>query len=277
MIVIDIILTFFTPYYVGQKLIMNKCHIALNYFKFQFWIDTFTVIPFQLMSNSKPDGKSNSSIFSNFAEFSKLYRILRMGRILKATKIGEQGAAFINKFFRRIDKSNSLLLSIAPFYIIGIFIAYFFASLWFYFPDRFNFAQSWLERYSYKMEPVFDKLVGSLYFVYATVSTTGYGDIVPASSTEFLLAFIFMSAGVTFYSLVYSTIIAKMDQKRNQLDEIAMKKTLLRSLKEDDKMFSDEHIELFSEMTQHIDTYSLQIQNNEVMPKFKNIRPVDLD
>jgi hypothetical protein len=216
-IVIDIILTFITPYYVGQKLITNKCRIALNYLKFQFWIDTFTIIPFQLMSAAKPDEKS-SSMFSNFAEFSKLYRILRLGRILKATKIGEQGASFINKFFRKIDKSNSLLLSIAPFYVMGVFIAYFFSSLWFYFPDRFNFARSWLERYSYKMEPVFDKLVGSLYFVYATVSTTGYGDIVPATSTEFLLAFIFMFAGVTFYSLVYSTIIAKMEQRRNQLD-----------------------------------------------------------
>jgi hypothetical protein len=61
------------------------------------------------------------------------------------------------------------------------------------------------------MEPVFDKLTASLYFVYTTLSTTGYGDIVPATSTEFLLTFIFMSAGVTFYSLVYSTIISKMD------------------------------------------------------------------
>ena len=148
---------------------------------------------------------------SSFMEFNKIYRVLRFSRLMKATKIGQQGSSAINRFLRKAEKSSSLILSIAPFYIGGLFIAYFFACLWFYFPDRLNFARSWLERYSYKMEPVFDKLVGSLYFVYATVSTTGYGDIVPSTATEFLLAFIFMSAGVTFYSLVYSTIIGKME------------------------------------------------------------------
>lgn len=148
---------------------------------------------------------------SSFMDFNKIYRVLRFSRLMKATKIGQQGSSAINRFLRKAEKSSSLILSIAPFYIGGLFVAYFFACLWFYFPDRFNFARSWLERYSYKMEPVFDKLVGSLYFVYATVSTTGYGDIVPSTATEFLLAFIFMSAGVTFYSLVYSTIIGKME------------------------------------------------------------------
>ena len=160
---------------------------------------------------------------------------------------------------------------------MGLFIAYFFACLWFYFPDRFNFARSWLERYSYKVEPVFDKLVASLYFVYATVSTTGYGDIVPSTATEFFLAFIFMSAGVTFYSLVYSTIIAKMEQRRNESEEIATKRGLLRSLKDDDKLFPKDNVDIYNEMLQHIETYRLQVLNNEVIPKFKHIRPMDLD
>lgn len=190
-------------------------------------------------------------------EFNKFYRILRFSRLMKATKIGAQGSSAINRFLRKADKSSSLILSIAPFYVVGLFIAYFFACLWFYFPDRFNFARSWLERYSYKVEPVFDKLVGSLYFVYATVSTTGYGDIVPSTATEFFLAFIFMSAGVTFYSLVYSTIIAKMEQRRNESEEIATKRGLLRSLKDDDLLFPKEKVDVYNEMLQHIETYRL--------------------
>lgn len=240
-------MTFFTPYYdSNQKLITSKCSIACNYFKFQFWVDSISIIPFQLISDVNPN--STKTRISFLFEFNKFYRVLRFSRIMKATKIGKQGTSAINKFLRKMNKSPSLVLSIAPFYVGGVFIAYFFACIWFYFPDRFNFSRSWLERYNYKVEPVFDKFVGSLYFIYATISTTGYGDIVPSTATEFFLTFIFMSTGVTFYSLVYSTIIGKMEQRRNEGEEIANMKGLLRSLKDDDKCFEQKDMELYAEM-----------------------------
>jgi hypothetical protein len=50
--------------------------------------------------------------------------------------------------------------------------------------------------------------------VYTTVTTTGYGDIVPDTSPEFAMTFFFMFGGVTFHSLIYSTIISKLEEHR---------------------------------------------------------------
>lgn len=56
-----------------------------------------------------------------------------------------------------------------------------------------------------------------------------------------------------------------------------MKRGLLRSLKEDDKLISESDVDLYNEMLQHIETYRLQVLNDQIIPKFKNIRPMDLD
>lgn len=67
-----------------------------------------------------------------------------------------------------------------------------------------------------------------MYYVYTTVSTTGYGDIVPDTAPEFTMTFLFMFGGVSFYSIIYSTIIRKLEEFRIKSENIWLKKELLR-------------------------------------------------
>jgi hypothetical protein len=48
LLLIDLVLTFFTPYYEEHKLITNKFRIAIRYIKLWFWLDLLSIIPFQL-------------------------------------------------------------------------------------------------------------------------------------------------------------------------------------------------------------------------------------
>jgi hypothetical protein len=100
-----------------------------------------------------------------------------------------------------------ILISVSPYYFIGIFISYLFSCIWHYFPLKFEYRESWLLRYGYKEEPMVDRFFASLYYVYTTVTTTGYGDIVPKTPPEYMMTFMFIVGGVTFHSLVYSRIL----------------------------------------------------------------------
>jgi hypothetical protein len=156
-------------------------------------------------------------------------------------------------------------------------IAYFFGCIWFYFPDKFEYPNSWLERYDYKLEPIHDKFWASMYYVYTTVSTTGYGDIVPDTTPEFAMTFLFMFGGVTFYSLIYSTIMRKLEEHRIQSEAIFQKKDLLRQLFEDGRFFKGQYKDLYTEMLALIDEYKDLQLIKEIVPVFKNIRPQDVE
>lgn len=45
---LDIFLNFFTPFWKGQKLIIQFSRIGTNYLKFNFWVDLLSVFPFDI-------------------------------------------------------------------------------------------------------------------------------------------------------------------------------------------------------------------------------------
>lgn len=78
---IDLILTFFTPYYAGEALITNMRSICFNYLKLWFWMDFLSIIPFELIFSS---GDYVSLV--RIARFPKVYRLVKVSKLFRSLK-----------------------------------------------------------------------------------------------------------------------------------------------------------------------------------------------
>jgi voltage-gated potassium channel Kch len=62
----------------------------------------------------------------------------------------------------------------------------------------------------------FTQYLASIYWTFETLTTVGYGDITPGTSSERVLTVIWMLVGVAFYSFTIgnlSSILADMDRR----------------------------------------------------------------
>ena len=73
------------------------------------------------------------------------------------------------------------LLSILPLYGFVFMTAHIFACIWFYVASISKEDKNWLRNFDYADDDLFDRYMASLYYTYTTLTTTGYGDIVPVT------------------------------------------------------------------------------------------------
>jgi len=72
---VDIVITFFIPYYEGSKFIISHWKIAKTYvFSIWFWVDVVSIVPFDKFLNQNND-------------YSVLIRILKLPKFYKMVKI----------------------------------------------------------------------------------------------------------------------------------------------------------------------------------------------
>lgn len=234
--VVDMVLTFFTPIYIEHKLIRNHLIIALNYFKFWFWLDLLSILPFEYFFISSDSSYSKAL---KFAKVPKLYKMFKIAKLLRTLKLRRKGNSLMGRLLRSFSSSDTIYFSILPFYLFGLIIAHIFSCVWHFLSFRDGNADSWLRRYGYDSSTPMEKYTASLYYVYSTITTTGYGDIVPLTQTEFIMTLIFMGAGVTFHSLIFSKIMEGLGQHKENALFFDKKKDLLKQLLKTTKIFEE--------------------------------------
>lgn len=83
-----------------------------------------------------------------------------------------------------------------------------------------NIHETWVGSKDLVDEPSSYKYWNAFYWAFQTVTTVGYGDFSISTTTEYILALIWMVIGVNFYSFTIgnvSSIIAAMDAKASML------------------------------------------------------------
>lgn len=267
---IDLVINFFQPYYDKGNLVTDHCKIAMRYLKFWFWVDSLSIFPFELAF------KQDSQLFIFLARVFKtprIYRVFRMGRLIRTFKAGMKSDTIVVQYILHLIRSEKLLVSIAPIYFFGLVICHIFACIWHYNSDKSDDPKNWLTRYGYDSEPVHDRFWASLYYIYSTVTTTGYGDIGPDTNSEFVQTLVFMCCGVVFYSFVYSSIVAKFEDLAERNEEFHKKIVLLSELKRK-KMFTGKKY-LYREMLYLVDMFKEHGFEDDKIPKFFNVKPAD--
>ena len=123
---------------------------------------------------------------------------------------------------------EKFILSILPIYFFVICAAHIGGCVWYYMALNSTKPNTWLYRYGYEAESLGDQYLASLYYIYTTLTTTGYGDIVPDTDTEFFLTILAMASGVTFHSMIYTLMLAKFEDLNERHEFFNEKKFILK-------------------------------------------------
>lgn len=78
---LDMLLTFFTPYWENDKLIISMKSIACNYLRFWFFVDLVSLFPFEQVM----DG-GDALVLVRISRLPKLYRLVKITRIFRGVK-----------------------------------------------------------------------------------------------------------------------------------------------------------------------------------------------
>ncbi|CAJ1381076.1 unnamed protein product [Effrenium voratum] len=202
--IVDILLTFRTTYCDDDGEEINDWKkVAFHYLRSWFLVDFVTAIPLDYMLASADGVK--------LLKGSKVFKVLKLLRAIKFLKI-LQATEFGSKL------EDVLLLSSVSRFLEGLrilvsccFLGHLLACL------MPILASSFLDRYSYDGEAVSSRYITTLYWAMTTVTTVGYGDIIPQNDDERIFTMLSMMVGGAFYGYVVgniSVILASRDVNR---------------------------------------------------------------
>lgn len=219
------------------NLVTNKRMIAHNYLKRWFLIDLISVIPLHLFGG--PSWTEFTTLFKLFRviRIAKIFRMLRAYSSLKGGS-SEAKRSFIPRLIEWLDMKmdKSLIgISLAIFTVIVVF--HMSACLFFYTAFLQNLSpQTW---FGYYMGPnaqdasLFIKYLNSIYWAATTMTTVGYGDVVPKLPGEKIVAIPLMIIGVNLLGYITSSI-ANIISVRNASQQIVdTKKNMIRAFLKD--------------------------------------------
>jgi hypothetical protein len=185
--VIDILLNFNTAYdSLSKELVTDKAKICRKYLRGWFAVDFFSTMPIDVIAEAAlTGGKCSSEAEGGGGGLAtiKLIRIIRLVRLLKLARVMKLGK-LIAVLEDEMDVSPTLIrLSKLAFQMA--FIAHFMSCVWIY---LYTSAPSgsytnWVENAGLTENGMASQYLACLYWAFTTISTTGYGDIVPTTCT----------------------------------------------------------------------------------------------
>ena len=262
---IDLIFNFFTPIYLKNELVIDKRVIAGHYLRFWFWIDLISCLPLDLLYNqiASSEGSAGFLEASGAQEYQsgssgmregiqgqgietellvtklpKMFRILRGLRLLRVFKIKRKDRTIFGKIKEYLKQKESLFLSILPFFVKNLMIVHFLACLWNMLGELQESNETWLDATGYRDEGLWERYWISYYFVYTTITTTGYGDVVPSTQLEFMFSIVLVLTGVVLQSFILKVMLTKVEVFVKKHKGYEKAKKYLKSLKEKKRLFS---------------------------------------
>ncbi|MDF1664368.1 MAG: ion transporter, partial [Planctomycetota bacterium] len=183
--IIDIALTFITTHRVGNQLITDRKEIARNYFSGFFTIDALSALPIVFI-------QSLGLPLHSSVRFLRLLRLLRLARL----------AYFMKRVGKLITSMNPALLRLMLFFFWTSLAGHWLACGWFELGGCDNYKDP------------FTRYLKSLYYIFTTLGTVGYGDITPQTNAQTFYSMFVMILGTAMYGYVVGSVaslIANLD------------------------------------------------------------------
>lgn len=155
-------------------------------------------------------------------------------------------------------------------------LAHIFCCLWYFQSLNNSNPNSWLQRYNFIDEQLWDRYCASLYYVYSTLTTTGYGDIVPGTNLEYVITIFYIAVGVTFHSYIYTFMLDKFEEVNQKHDFYISKVESVKDLKRKTGLFnSNVGRKIYREIIVVIEEHRRHGTMQATLPKFRGIKPKD--
>ncbi|GMH51745.1 hypothetical protein TL16_g01078 [Triparma laevis f. inornata] len=208
--ILDLFVNFRTGYFFEEEEVMEQNRVAKHYLKTWFLLDFLSSIPFDLMEAGLKDTSYAKLMKSGkFVKVFRMLRITKMVRFMKGSVIAEQFDDWVNMAASRHTMRMCKLL------IGTMFASHLNCCLWAGIGNAGDEdTGSWILFYDAYLshEDGFDindlgsKYLAAMYWSIQTMTTVGYGDIVPQNDSERAYSIFSMILGGGYYGFIVATM-----------------------------------------------------------------------
>jgi len=217
---LDICASFRTAYwhsYDSEVLVCVPSAISAKYLKSWFTVDFLSTVPIDVIFEAILSGSASASTADTESgdgdgglRSLKLIRVLRLVRLLKLVRLMKLGKnmGHLEEFMDVGDGVIKLGKLVGQLF----FLAHLFGCFWFFITGdkKENLAsqdstQPWWKATSVG-ESTESQYIASLYWAFTTMTTVGYGDIVPTTNGERIYATLIMILGATVFGYIVGNV-----------------------------------------------------------------------
>ena len=186
------------------KIVDDRSLIARRYLSGWFSIDLLSIIPFDIIFS-----ELHLNGLIRFVKIGKLYKLIKITRLLRLLKILKNQ----KRFFKILNEHLQLGLGFERlifFMMMSLIAIHIVTCLWIIFAQTVDSDQnidikgSWMEMLHDKSD--WEIYSVSWYWCITTITTVGYGDILPATISEKLFCSLVMIFGVVGFSFVTGSL-----------------------------------------------------------------------
>ena len=204
--IIDVIIGFFRWFYNNEfKLISEKKGIISNYLYGYFFFDVLMAIPFySILKYENRNNEDNNILYNENYFFIKIIICLKAFKIIKLNNIKNNRIIYFfnNKFAKNFYLER--IYQISNFILIVLAVFNLFVCLHIYMAQLSY--PNWIISFNLQDTSFIEIYISSLYFIMATLTSVGYGDIVCKSYQETCFQILLLSIGLVAYSWIISTV-----------------------------------------------------------------------
>lgn len=196
---VDIFLNFFTAYEKIGVLVTDRKAIRRHYARTWLIPDVLATFPWDALGLSLQDDTSKPNILK-LPRYLRLVRLLKLIRLTRILRL-KQGVTKLEVKLRLkygYIRLAGLILSV-------MLTAHWFACLFFYFGSIGGFKMTWVSQEGIPID-LYGRYIASLYFSVYTITTIGYGDVVPENTLERSFTTIIMFLGAAVFAYVISQV-----------------------------------------------------------------------